>query len=588
MQKSKIKITFLLVAFSILTSLFLAKISRAVTQEDCLNKDVSQLNAGEQSDCLNNIIPSIINAYLPAQQVNKKNLAALQTQLSGLNDKLNAIATQLKGFEDEIAKREEDLAFTQKIFEQKTADNYRFMRMYDPITPFLFSNNASDAFREISLRQKVADQDKKSIISYANQLSQLKKDKDSLEQNKANLDIIQKDVAQKTNFLAGEVAKVDAYLATLSAKQQAFIAAKLQSLGISRSAYSLHGGCSSDINKSPGFSPAIGFYTFGVPNRVGMNQYGAWGRAKANQTYDQILHAYYNFDGYQDFSGITINVNNGNGIGEGSVIWSGSLEDYVKRIYEVPDNWTDNDSAALKAQAVAARSYVLAATNNGANSICANEYCQVFKTDPKGGNWEGVVNATTGKVMVQGGSPIKAWFSAVHGGYAFNSGDIGWSGTAWTKRMVDTPSGSAGSFSDLLNNAYDKEAQWFYCDWGARSSNNGTGWLRPDEVADIVNVILLARRDPSAKPHLYQIDKPNPEGTDTWDAGRVRQELGGSALTTVSNVSVSADFGSGMATSVNIDGQSFDAREFKDYFNLRAPSNIQIVGPLFNVETKSF
>ncbi len=58
----------------------------------------------------------------------------------------------------------------------------------------------------------------------------------------------------------------------------------------------------------------------------------------------------------------------------------------------------------------------------------------------------------------------------------------------------------------------------------------------------------------------------------------------------VSNISVSTDFSGGRVTSVNISGDaggtSFDGSEFKDWFNLRAPSNIQIVGPLFNIEQK--
>ena len=94
--------------------------------------------------------------------------------------------------------------------------------------------------------------------------------------------------------------------------------------------------------------------------------------------------------------------------------------------------------AALKAQAIAVRSYVLAATNNGASSICATDQCQVFQPNPKGGNWEQAVNDTAGQVMVQGGQPIKAWFSSTHGGYIHSSGDIGWADTAWTKNAQDT------------------------------------------------------------------------------------------------------------------------------------------------------
>lgn len=586
MKKKITTLFFLILFFGFFLILNFAK-----AEIDCQNANPSGFSSSDAQFCADQL-QNLINTYLPAQTANKKNLALLQSQLDDINRRISALTNQILSLTESINKREEDLAFTKRVFDEKARGQYTFLRLYDPVAPFLFADSASQVFREITFRQKAAEADKKTMDKYAQDLFNLKKDKNSLQKTKDSLAISQKQVAERTKFLAGEIAKVDTYLATLSAKQQAFIAAKLESLGISRSAYNLHGGCSSDINKNPGFSPAIGFFSFGVPNRVGLNQYGAWGRAKNNQNYDQILRAYYNFSDYStSFGNVTIKVNNGNGINDGSIIWSGSLEDYVKRIYEVPDNWTENDSAALKAQAIAARSYVLAVTGNGENSICANEYCQVFKINPKGGNWENAVNATSGKVMVLNGQPIKAWFSAVHGGYAYNSGDIGWSSTPWTKRMVDTPSGSVGSFSDLLNNAFDKDAQWFYCDWGSRSSYNGTGWLKPDEVADIANVILLAKKDSSTKSHLYQLDKPNPEGVDTWDPTRVKSELssrGGTPIDVVTSISIGADFGNGVSTTVTINGQSFDAKEFKDYFNLRAPSNIQIVGPLYNAEMKSF
>lgn len=547
------------------------------------------LSSGDLEYCIKKIDQEIA-ALKPAHEKNKSELAKLNSQISSLKKKIDAILAQLKKIEEDITKREEDLAFTQAVFEKKTGSHYRFLRTYDPITPFLAASDASQAFREAMYRQRAADEDRLAIDQYVQDIKKLRDDKASLEESEKALALSKAELDKKAKTLGAEVAKVESYIATLSAKQQAFLAQKLESLGLSRSAYNMKGGCSSDIDpyKNPGFSsPHFAFFSFGVPNRVGLNQYGAWGRARAQQSYDQILRAYYNFDNYQDFN-TTIRVNSGNGINQGSVIWSGSLEDYVKRIYEVPDSWTDNDSAALKAQAIAARSYVLAATNNGASSICANEYCQVFKTSPKGGNWEGAVNATSGKVMVQGGQPITAWFSATHGGYAYTSADIGWRGTSWTKRLTDSPSG-IGSFSDLMNNAFDKNSPVFYCDWGSRDAYNKTAWLKPDEIADIANVILLAKADGSTQSHLVQVDKPNPDGVDTWDAGRVKSELSSRGITpfeSVSSVSVSADFGSGKTTSVGLDGRSFDGQDFKTYFNLRAPANIQIVGPLFNVEKR--
>ena len=347
------------------------------------------------------------------------------------------------------------------------------------------------------------------------------------------------------------------------------------------------GRCDSDLTngRDPGFSPRFAFFTYGVPNRVGLNQYGAYGRAKAGQSEEEILRAYYNFDNLGNVdTGITIRVE---GVGDYS------LEEYVKRVYEVPDSWGNDGFAALKAQAIAARSYALAYTKNGQGSICATEQCQVVRAEPKGGNWERAVNETNGKAMIKNGLPIKAWYSSTHGGYIFSTGDIGWSATDWTKRAIDSSSGY-NNFTDLNNNAYDRESPWFYCDWGSRPEYNKTAWLKTEELADIVNVVLLARLlSNDEKEHLYQTDKPNPAGKETWNREKVKTELrnrGSQFFNSINEGSVNADFSYGRTTAVSFSGDggsvTIDAMEFKNWFNLRAPANIQIVGPLFNVEKR--
>ena len=562
-------------------------ISTVRAEIDCQNMSTSGISASDAEYCATQL-QNLINTYLPAQNTNKQNLASLQSQLSGINKRISALTQQLGILSKNIAKREEDSAYAKGVFEKKASDQYKFLRLYDPITPFLFSDTASKAYQEISFRQRAADSDRKTIEDYAKELIQLKNDEDSLKKSKESLALSQKLLAEKTSTLAKEVAKVEAYLATLSAKQQAFIAAKLESLGLSRSAYNMKGGCSSDINpyKDPGFSGTkYAFFTYGVPNRVGMNQFGAKGRADAGQSAETILKAYYNADYTTGYSqSINIKVTGTNEFGQSfNETWN--IDEYLKHLYEMPTDWP---SEALKAQAIAARSYALSYTNNGSGSICPSQKCQVVKKELNSSAWQSAVDATKGIVMTSGGSPIKAWYSSTHGGYAYTSSDIGWSATSWTKRLLDA-NGSVNSFSDLLNNAFDKASPTFYCDWGSRAAYNKTAWLKPEEVADIVNAVLLATNDGSTKSHLYQTDKGNPEGTDTWDAARVKSELSGRNITPIDNVnsiSVSVDFGTGRTTSVNVNGKSIDGNDFKNYFNLRAPGNIQIVGPLFNVEIR--
>ncbi len=202
------------------------------------------------------------------------------------------------------------------------------------------------------------------------------------------------------------------------------------------------------------------------------------------------------------------------------------------------------------------------------------------------------MRATEGKVMISGGSPVSAWYSSTDGGYTYTASDVGWSSRSFTKRLRDTQ-GDIGSFSDLFSKAYDKDSPCFYAAQGARSQYAKSAWLKSEEVADIANVVMLTKKDSGISSHIYQTDKSNPEGTDTWDENKVKQELasrGGNPFNSVSSVSVSVDFGSGMVTSVTISGnrgpETFSAGEFRNFFNLRAPANIQIVGPLFNIEQK--
>ncbi len=552
---------------------------------DDITKQISDLN-----DALNKSIAATkpLQSELDSMQ---KQIADIKVQVANVEEDMAIKKKQIdKGYAD-LAQKEELLSRTIRDFYVKSYYN-------SPLLVFFSATDASAMTQALAYQHAQTQQDKEIITNLALSITDLEKKKAELEQEQKWLVATKADLDDKSAKLDKVVSGAKAYQATLtsqiselSAKQQSLLAAKLGSLNIPLFAIS-GGGCSSDIApyKDPGFGgKKFGLFSYGVPNRVGLNQYGALGRAKAGQDADTILHAYYNFDGYDtSYSGVQIRVNDSNGYDSGNIIWTGSLEDYVKRIYEVPDSWTDNNLAALKAQTIAARSYVLAETNNGAKSICANQNCQVFKTDPKGGNWEQAVNATSGQVMVQGGKPIAAYFSSTHGGYMFSTADIGWSATSFTKHAQDASS-NIGSWSDLNNYAYDKNSPWFYCDWGGRSQYNGTGWLQSSEIADIVNSILLVQNDNSADSHILQTDKSDP---DMWNEARVKQELSKyrTPFTSIDSGSVDADFGSGKSTTVHFSGDagsvSIDSNTFRKYFNLRAPSNIQIVGYLYNLEIR--
>ncbi len=517
----------------------------------------------------------------------KKASKPLEDNLQQVENDIRSIENSIYGIEQGITDKEKEIQIEEKELDSRRAvldvrvrQYYKHSRSYvgNSIGVFL-GNNLPNALRKFFIQQKSIQTDRDGILKVAFLIVNLQEKKLTLEDEKTRLTALKTSLDKEKAFFATEVAKVKDYqggleneIASLTAQQQQIVAQRLASLNIPRSAGTSARGCSDDRGVDPGFSPRFAFFTYGAPHRNGLNQYGAFGRAKTGQNEEQILSEYYpNFSLKKDYDqNSQVNVD-----GYGSF----SIEDYIKHIYEVPNSWGDEGGmAALKAQAVAARSYALnSMQRNG--SICTTESCQVFQEGEKGGNWAIAAEATRGWVMMDGDSPGFTQYASTHGGYILNLGKFDGSG------------GNPGSFAELNERAYDKESPWFYCDWGARSEYSSTAWLKADEVADIANTVLLARKDSSTGDHLYQPDKPHPSGGEVWNQDRVRQELRSRNITpysSVSDVSVSADFGGGKTTSITINGDggsnSFSGDEFKSWFNLRAPANIQIVGPLYNVE----
>jgi len=565
----------------------------AVHALECDAQTITSANNDSRLTEVNAVCQDALQNMEKAVKPHRDELRKMEAAIAAFQGRIKVIEADVAKKASAIAKGEKELEGFLGVAGRRIRQFYIRSFTTNPMALLLSSANIGSVLRTIGYQQAAVNEDKKTITQTALSVKDLEDKKKALEGEKATLAALKADTDRRAASVRKLVAEADAYesqlqglIAQISSRQQEFLGEKLAGLNIPRSA-GLMGGCIDDRPIDPGFSPRFAMFTYGVPNRVGMNQWGAKGRAEAGQDYEQILRAYYNADVTRGYNtGITIHVVGTNEYGQ-SFNDSWNIEEYVKHVYEVPTNW---DSKALKAQAIAARSYALAYTNNGAGSICPSQQCQVVKRELNSDAWQKAVGDTAGIVLTNGGNPIKAWFSSTHGGYVFASGDlIGWSSTPWTKRAVDASS-SINSFSDLFSSAYDRGSPWFYCDWGSRRDYNKTAWLKPGELADIVNVILLVRRDSSTREHLYQPDKPNPAGTDTWDAGRVRSELGSGAFNNISDISVDWDRGNGRTTQVHVSGdsgsQNFDGAEFRNFFNLRAPANIQIVGPLFNVEKK--
>jgi SpoIID/LytB domain protein len=550
-----------------------------------------QFSYSDELDEINKQINDLTKALdqsIKATQPLESQLNELENQLKQIKSRLLAIENDINFKKIKIDEGYKDLEKQEKILNKAINDYYIKSYYYSPILIFLSSKNASNLTQVLAYQKAATNQDKLIITNIALTIHELETKKTKLEEEQEKLTLAKADLDKQSEKLDKIVsgakeyqAKLSTQIAQLTAKQQQLLAQKLGSLNLPTSLGAGPLYCTDDRNINPGFGQAFAFFTFGIPHRVGMNQYGAYGRAKQGQNHEEILRAYFDNINFETRDNIKIKVQ---GYGEMD------LEDYLLGIYEMPNDWPIE---ALKAQAVAARSYALSYTDNGKNEICTTQACQVYKGGNKGGNWEQAVKETKGKVMVSGGQVITAWYSSTDGGYTFYNSDV-WGGTqkSWTKRLRDT-SGEVSSFDDLLNKSFDKDSPCMYAAQGYRKEYANSAWLKSEEVADIVNVLMLAKADSSTQVHLSQIDKPNPDGKETWDATRVKQELKNRnfvPFNNINSVSVDWDKSLGKTTTITFVGdtgsKSFDGGEFKTYFNLRAPANIQIVGPLYNVEKK--
>jgi len=342
----------------------------------------------------------------------------------------------------------------------------------------------------------------------------------------------------------------------------------------------------------PGFSPAYAFATYGYPHRVGMNQYGAYGRSKAGQSYQQILAAYYNnmpLSGACDKS-------------RRIKVWYGGnsyedvlLEDeYLMGIGEMPSSWGNSGGMeALKAQVVAARSYALDYVARK-GSICTTQSCQVFlgKGAKKGTPWETAVNATCGKVLTYGGVPIAAWYASTAGGYTLSSQEV-WGGyRPWAlgiKDFCDPSKMSCPSGAKAFDGPGYGNSPWYHKAWGSRDPKKYTynPWMTQEEVADIFNALLLSKYSSSYNKYLSPIDKSG------WSMKRVKDELSKLKIKPATSISavVTTFDGKGNTTSVYLCGGSyscgapltFSGRDFRAMFNLRSRGTLVVWTTLFDL-----
>jgi len=521
-----------------------------------------------------------IDELTPLLNSNKSEASKIEAKLKSIQSQLSVAAAKLKITEASIKDRSEKVSTQYLILSVKIREMYMRLRS-QPLWISLFSTmNMGEVRRELAYRQDSNENDKQMIVSLVSEIGKLETDKKALETQKAQLAKLQADLDAQNAVFKKTIKEISTKIAVLSAKQQAILAEKQGTFTTTVGDVPLADDVNARPDYNPGFSPAFAAFSFGAPHFKGLSQYGAFGRAKSGQSAEDILHAYYGgIEIKKDYdAGKQIGVS-----GYGRM----DIETYVKRIYEMPSSWGDEGGIeALKAQAVAARSYALAWTDQGnGGSICTTQACQVYKNANKGGKWEEAVNATKGWVMWSNGKPFKSWYASTSGGYQVSYTDS-YSGYT-TPSLWDTPSGRGG----WTSSAYEKVggSPWFYKGRYKGTSGDTCGrdhpWLNSEEMADILNAWVVLKNGSD--------DRVSPIGScwggNPYSISELKAKAGGNGYASVSGVSVSYSDG-GFTSNVHFDtdrgGVDMTGADFKKIFNLRAPGRISLKSGLFNIEKK--
>ena len=516
-------------------------------------------------------------------------LSVTQAQIDSLQADIDSIKDALREIQENLLDRKGKLA--QKIdLRNRVIRSYSKRNVKSELEIFFASNPLNtqlNGFQYMTMsyifKKAVTDETLRLIYLLNSEIDTFEQDKADAEQLKGELETAQNsllslkadidakkasaqnefgDLESKEGDYEAELSDLQDEINDLSSKQQAILAAKYGDENGSVGEYEPPEASTPDSPFDPGFAAfSYGAYT----HYKGMSQYGAKGRADDGDDYKEILDFYYNV-GVKEIDDDRICVE-----GKGEM----DLQEYLYGLAEMPSSW---DKEALKAQAVAGRSYAYRFMKDN-KCICTTQSCQVFlqsKSDNPPDRWKDAVDDTEGKILKDN---VVAYYSSTTGGYidTISKWDIdggSWPGSAYEKK--------AGS-------------PWFRKAWYTKSYNDGSTcgrdhpWLDEEEMADIINAsIVISNGSGSEK------DRVSPVTTSCWGGNpyslngmRETADKYGTAYKKVTSIDVNISNG-GYTSSVTLQTDkgsvTIDGQAFKDAFNLRAPSYIAIRSKLFDFE----
>ncbi len=530
----------------------------------------------------------------------------LEAEVSKLSREIQTIQARVNQAEEQrqllnasIKEREKELEQQYSLLAERVRSYYKQTRTKSWLRVVLTADSAKTMTRNLTYQEMIVNRDKDVIVKITKEMLKLEEDKKEAEKEAQSLKQIQAKLDKQKAFFEHEIAgakdwqaKLKNKIAELSVRQQEILAAKTgtfqTTVGEVPSAEDYKASIQGFRDLAPAGSFAV--FSFGAPHFKGMSQYGAYGRAKEGQNYEQILKAYY---GDVHLETVETNFNIPTTVG------SLSFEDkYLMGIAEMPSSWADKGGyEALKAQAVAARSYALAyvgwrmGDRSVKKSICVTEACQVYSSSKASnpGRWGDAVRETRGQILVsnQSGEVVNAWYASTSGGYQESYTSLGHT----TPAFWDAKGGRSGWTSQ----AYEKIAgsPWFYKAWYKDRSGNSCGrdypWLSGKELADILNTWVVLYKHGVSDDRVTPIGScwgGNPYSIEELRNKAASLSVGYSQVNSVSvtyannGVTAQVTFGTDKG-SVTVPGL-----EFKKAFNLRAPGKVALKSGLFNIEKK--
>ncbi|MDD3474838.1 MAG: SpoIID/LytB domain-containing protein [Candidatus Dojkabacteria bacterium] len=597
---------FIFLPFFVLMSRFSPAYSG--TEDDLENQiDDTQQQIEEHESTLAEIealIDDLANSnYSVTQQINILNeeISKLQEEIDTKNEEIN---TKL----EEIAAKESILNEKKDLLASVSGQLYIESRI-GSVEFFFSSVNIDEFLQSLFVKKNAISVLKDEITEITGEFEDLAILKQELEDEKVELDTQKEDLDDSYDLLAAERAKLQAQL-NEKYNSRDLISRTINGLkaDLTDLQYQLlivrQGGTNVDPNTVPstgeyittlaGFKASAPSGSFGVfsigalTHRNGMSQWGARARANDGQSYTQIMNFYYPGKNLRTGT-VVVDGKTENIMTNIKTSAYGTLnfeEDYLLRLGEMPEYYPKE---ALKAQAIAARTYAVRYTKNGDNTICVDENCQVVGTTKKTGAWKTAVEETRGVILTNSdGTAALTQYASLHGGWV---NGVGW----------DTTTGS-GDYSGWMAYAWDSIANhpWFYKIWYRYDSVNKYSdsadscsrkpWLSMSEMSDIVNAYQVWIQHNRSDSRIIPIYDACHSSGNPYSFAEMRS-IANKPVTSISAVVTSSS--GGTTTSVtfytNAGTISMSGNDFKTVYNMRAPGHLMILQSGFvhiNIEKK--